>query len=155
MPRRIRPTEEDGKQSLLDHAADRALQAREFYLDDTQDSWTLEALEALLQDRRFVRYPVSLVFDDQPLEPDEFAYVEAKNTEDLSQGFVMYLRPCFQSQESILPALVAYHLVVVNYGDIAGHEAAEVFGASLIGQDVDTYYRKLCHITDHMNGGIQ
>ena len=44
---------------------------------------------------------------------------------------------------SAVPLLVAYHLVRVNYGEIAGPEAAEVFGATLCGMDVDDYYAAL------------
>ncbi len=33
----------------------------------------------------------------------------------------------------------AYHLVTVNYGDVATHEEAEVFGATLLDLDQDDY----------------
>jgi hypothetical protein len=36
----------------------------------------------------------------------------------------------------------------VNYGEIVSHEEAELFGATLLGMDVEEYYRALCDLAD-------
>ncbi len=152
MPRRVRPTEEDGKQSLLDHAAEKAMEARQLHGQEAP-GMSLEGLEALLEDRRFVRYPVRLAFEDGDLQDGEFAFARVEDSDDLSKGFVLIVRPCFEGRADVLPFLVAYHLVCVNYGEVAGSEAAEVFGAALMGIDVESYYQKLCQVADTMCSG--
>ncbi len=48
--------------------------------------------------------------------------------------------------------LIAYHLVVPNYGDIAGADEAELFGATLLGLEVHDYYQALCAASDEVKG---
>ena len=104
----------------------------------------------LLDDRQYVRYPVRLCFDARPLQPGEFAYAQMVAEGQPDQGFILFVHSHFESSPSVLPMLIAYHLVCVNYGDIADHEAAEVFGATLLGMDPETYYQMLCQLVDQM-----
>ncbi|MCF6313113.1 MAG: hypothetical protein L3J39_11735 [Verrucomicrobiales bacterium] len=151
MPARIRPTEEDGKRSLVEHAADKAYEARQEHGINLLPGLPLEALDAIIEDRRFVRYPMQLIFNRDPLKEGEFAYLQAVNQGVPNEGFVLFVHPQFEGNDDILPMIVAYHLVCVNYGEIAGPEAAEAFGAALMGMEVEDYYQQLCQIADSLN----
>ncbi len=104
-------------------------------------------VEALLEDREIVRYPVTLVFDDAPLQTGEYGFPEPVGCRP-QDGFRLYLHPHFEHRDDVLAMLVAYQLVRVNYGDVASHEKAEVFGAALCGMDQDAYYETLCTLVD-------
>ena len=151
MPARVRPTEEDGKQSLVEHAAAKAWEARQIYAADRPTGLSLDALDAVLEDRHFVRYPVRLHFDATPLQSGEFAIALPEQNDNPADGYILTVHPSFEGDASILPMLVAYHLVCVNYGEIAGSEAAEAFGAALMGMEVDDYYLELCKIADSLS----
>lgn len=140
--RRPRPTATAGLACLLDHAADRAAACRAEY--GAIDS---DVLAAVLADRRFVRYPVALAFDRARLAPGEFAWPEPLGPEP-ADGFRLWIHDALERRPDLLPLVIAYHLVTVNYGDIATHETAEVFGATLLGLDQEDYYRRLCAIAD-------
>ena len=143
-------SEQEGRESLVSHAAERAGEARSVY-GGREPGLGMQQFEELLQDRRFIRYPVQLDFDGSSLEPGEFAYPEPVEEGNPSAGFVIHVHPEFQSKPAAVPLLVAYHLVRVNYGEIAGPEAAEVFGATLCGMAVDDYYAALCRHADLLN----
>lgn len=138
-----RSTEADGRVALREHVRDCATTARRKYggVEDRQ------ILERILEDRTVVRYPVEIRFRVEPLLPGEFGWTEPKGSEP-SQGYVLWIHPSFRDREEILPLLVAYHLVRVNYGEIATHREAELFGATLLGLDIEEYYRILCELVD-------
>jgi hypothetical protein len=58
------------------------------------------------------------------------------------------VHPHYEHHTDVLPLLITYHLVSVNYGDIATHEEAELYGATLLGLPVEEYYRRLCELAD-------
>lgn len=144
---RHKPTEQEGRESLIAHAVEKALEARAIY-GGPFPGLTMEALEVLLCDRKFVRHPVRLEFNATALSSGEFAHPEPISQDDPSAGFVMHIHPAFEDRDDVIPLMVAYQLVIINYGDIAGHEAAESFGAALCGMDIDPYYQTLCQLAD-------
>jgi hypothetical protein len=137
------PTEEDGRIALRDHVITKASEARlahGLYID-------AETILKILDDRTVVRYPVGLRFDDTPLESGEFAW-PMQLAEHPDAGFCLFIHPWFESQPDAWPLLIAYHVPSINYGEIVSHEEAELFGATLLGLDVETYYRALCELAD-------
>ena len=44
----------------------------------------------------------------------------------------------------------AYHVVSINYLDVATHEEAELFGAALHGLEIDDYYERVCTLADEL-----
>jgi hypothetical protein len=58
------------------------------------------------------------------------------------------VHPLFADRPDDLPALVAYHIPVVNYGAIVDAEAAELYGAALLDLEPDEYYARLCALAD-------
>jgi len=125
------------------HLLDKATAARMkygLYIDT-------EMILSMLDDREVVRHPASVVFDAGPLQPHEFAYVQPAGFH-ASDGYAICIHPHFRRQREIWPLLIAYHIPVINYGDIVDPAGAELFGATLIGLEVDAYYQALCELTD-------
>ena len=141
------PTEEDGRKSLKDHIVSRALEAREVYGPHLD----MPRFRELLEDRRFVRYPVELQFEAQGLQPGEFA-IAIQRGDHPREGFTLKIHPMFQDESKLVPLLAAYHLITVNYGEIATNEDAELLGATLTGMDPEAYYAVLCQASDRCGG---
>ncbi len=138
-----RPSAEEAQQSLRDHVVTRATEAglrRGGFFDRA-------VITQMLQDRSVVRYPLGVRFDAEPLQPGEFAYLEALGTHP-SEGFCLYIHPEFEPVDDLIPLLIAYYIPAVNYGDVATHVEAELFGATLLGIDVEEYYKILCSVAD-------
>ena len=65
-------------------------------------------------------------------------------------GFTIYLHPLYEADKSVVPALVLYQLVVINYGDFASSDDAETFGSQALGLTREDYYQKLCALADRL-----
>lgn len=142
-------TADHAKQSLTAHVQARG--AEIFAKYGPQIGWA--ELQALLRDRTCVRYPCTIEFDATRLNPGEFAYPEA-NGETPEEGFTLYVHPIYLTQLALVPYLVLYQLVVVNYGEFAANEDAEAFAAAALGLDVETYYGTLCELADQLGAGL-
>jgi len=138
-----KPTEEDGKQALLDHVTRKAFEARE----KVGGQVTRDAMLKLLDDRTVVRYPLGVRFDAQPLQDGEFACLESLGGHP-SDGFCLFIHPMFEPVDDLIPFLIAYYIPSVNYGEVASHVEAEVFGSTLVGVDREEYYKILCSVAD-------
>jgi hypothetical protein len=89
------------------------------------------------------------VFDAAPLNEDEVAHAAAKG-ERPEEGFTIYVHPYFAIQLSRVPYLVLYQLVLVNYGEFASADDAEIFGSHALGLSTDEYYETLCALADEI-----
>lgn len=141
----LKLTEADGKRALQDHVADKAMQARlkyGLYID-------ADAIVAMLDDPEVVRYPTGFRFDAEALLPGEFAHAQPCG-EHPSEGFCIFIHPWFEQMPDAWPMLIAYHVPTINYGDIATADDAELFGATLLGLEVNAYYDALCELVDSM-----
>ncbi|MHC4990559.1 MAG: hypothetical protein ACYTGC_06220 [Planctomycetota bacterium] len=146
MPRKL--TEADGRRALRDHIVEKAEAARlryGLYID-------AETIMAMLDDRQVVRYPTGVRFDATPLEPGEFALALSLGDRP-EDGFCLVIHPHFEHQRENLPLLLAYHIPDINYGEIVTAADAELFGATLLGLDVDAYYQALCELADSIPPG--
>jgi len=146
-PERHQPTEEEGRQSLHQHIVDKAMSARlryGLYID-------ADTILKMLDDREVVRYPCGVRFDAEPLRPGEFAFASPLGDHP-KNGYCLFLHPFFENQPEIWPLLIAYQLVVINYGEMATAEDAEVFGCTLLGLDQEAYYEALCELADSIPG---
>ena len=138
-------TAEFGQSSLREHIVMKATQARLLrggLLDRA-------VMMQVLNDRTVVRYPIGVRFDAQPLCDGEFACLEALGVHP-SDGFCLFIHPAFTDADELLPLLIAYYIPSVNYGEIASHSEAELFGATLLGFTVDEYYALLCRAADSL-----
>ena len=159
MREQLNLTEEDGYAALRGHVAERAALARARHGPALPDVlrghggerhgpvFDEDALRALLADPEVMRFPTTLAFDAAPLLPGEFAFPRP-NGERPSAGYTLCVHPQFEGRWDVLPLLVAYHVVAVNYLDIATNEEAELFGATLLGLAPDEYYARLCELAD-------
>lgn len=138
-------TADDARQSLAAHVA--AKGAEIFARYGPQIGWS--QLQAILEDRACVRYPCRIEFDAAPLQPGEFAH-PAPLGETPEAGFTLYVHPLFMTQLAMVPHLALYHLVVVNYGEFASADDAEIFAAAALGLDREPYYQALCALADQL-----
>ncbi len=141
-------TLEDAQVSLTAHVATKGAEINQKY--GPRIGWA--ELLRILDDRACVRYPCEIVFDDGPLRDGEFAHPVAKsdNPED---GYRMHVHPFFSVEPGLLPALVLYQVVLINYGDFASPEDAETFGAAVLGITPEEYYDTLCAASDAISEG--
>jgi hypothetical protein len=86
-------------------------------------------------------------FDAAPLRSHEFACPQPLGFY-ASDGYCLFVHPSFRRQPENLPLLVAYHIPSINYGGIVEPQHAELYGATLLGLEVGTYYRALCELAD-------
>ena len=136
---------EQAKQAFHEHLVEKATAARlkyGLYIDT-------DAVLQMLDDDAVVRYPTTVVFDASPLQPHEFAYPQPLGFH-ASDGYALCIHPSFRAQREILPLLIAYHIPVINYGSIVERDDAELYGATLLGLDVEAYYQALCELADAM-----
>jgi hypothetical protein len=138
-----KPTAAEGQQALSDHVGGKALEARVRH--GALIDWP--TFQRILDDRAIVRYPLGVRFDAAPLRPGEFACLQALG-EHPSQGYCLFVHPRYQDQLDLLPLLCAYYVPSVNYGDVATHVEAELFGSTLLGLDREVYYQMLCACSD-------
>jgi len=125
------------------HAAEKAKEIRARHGPDIYYSTVLRIIE----DRKSTRYPVQIRFVSEGIEPGMFARTE-QVSEDLDEGYVISLHSHFQDRADVLPALILYQLVLVNYGDLATAHDAEVFGSGVLGLAQDTFYEQIVSLTD-------
>jgi hypothetical protein len=64
----------------------------------------------------------------------------------------MFVHPIFMTQLAVVPTLVLYQLVLVNYGEFASSNDAEAFGAAALGLNQEAYYERLCDLADQIPG---
>lgn len=102
-----------------------------------------DTLGRFLCDPDCVRYPVEIVFDASPLEDHQFAE-PAIVVENGKRRCRLHVHPRFASREEALPHFVSYMAAVINYGAVATPELCESYGAALMGEDRETFYRKVC-----------
>ncbi len=125
------------------HAEAKAREIRSRYGPDIDHAVLLRILE----DRRSIRYPVEIRFTADGIEPGMFGKTE-QIAEDPADGYVIYLHEHFRDRPEVLPALVLYQSVLVNYGDLATAYDAEIFGSGVLGMDQDEYYELIVDLTD-------
>ena len=142
-------TTDDAKQSLNTHVETKGIEI--FVKYGPQIGWA--ELQRLLADRAYVRYPVEIFFDDEPLLPGEFAH-PAQKGESPEDGFTMSVHPYFATALDRAAALVLYQLVAVNYGEFASSDDAETFGAAALGLTRDEYYALICDAADQVGADV-
>jgi hypothetical protein len=133
--------------SIADQVKARAAAIRAAYPDWPRRSQ--RGLLDLLDDRRFVPYPVYFAFDAEPLQPGEFGYA-ARLAAEPSEGYVLYLHPRFRGRDGDVALLLAYQLVIPIWDAAAGAADAELFGALLTDVGVDDYYQRICALADEL-----
>ena len=142
--KRHEPTEQDGKIALRDHVVEKAMATKKRHPDLNGEA----SLMAYLQDAECVRFATDLIFDASNLQDGEFAWAQPKDTGP-KDGYQLFVHTKFRS-DPVLPAIVAYHVARINYGEIVTSEEAELYGSALLGLSVDEYYASLCRAADSL-----
>lgn len=104
-------------------------------------------LYRFLTDPDCLRYPVEIVYDASPLEPHQFAepVIQVENGARICRLFV---HPRYRGHADALCFFVAYMAAPINYGAAATLELCESYGATLVGEDSETFYRTICAMAD-------
>ena len=139
-------TAKDARQSLNAHVAAKGTEIFEKY--GPHIGW--KELQSILKDEKCVRYPCELAFDSSELRPGEFAHPVSKGGQP-EDGFTVFVHPLYMTQLASVPALVLYQLVLVNYGEFASADDAEIFGAAALGLSKDEYYAQVCELVDQLS----
>lgn len=139
-------TADDARQSLNAHMTAKGAEIFEKY--GPCIGW--KELQWILKDDDCVRYPCEIVFDSAGLDPGELAHPTPKGDQP-GDGFTMFVHPLFMTQLALVPAIVLYQLVLVNYGGFASPDDAETFGAMALGLSRDDYYAQLCELADKLS----
>jgi hypothetical protein len=133
--------------AITKHAIEKANEIRSRYGPNID----YPAVLRILDDRKCIRYPVTIRFVDDGIEPGLFAKAEPIS-DSPDDGYIISLHRYFEQQLDILPALILYQSVLVNYGDLATAIDAEFFGSSVLGLDRDSYYKLIASLTDSLWG---
>ena len=136
---------EEGQEALKNHIREKALAARA----KAGGRVDADTIIRFLEDPAVVRFPTELRFSKDYLKPGEFAYAEP--IDGGSRRYVLWIHPFFEPRPEVWPLLIAYHITTINYGSIVTHEEAELYGATLLGMDIDDYYQTLCDLVDGMD----
>lgn len=104
-------------------------------------------LQRYLSDSECLRYPTTIIFDADALEPQQFAGVEMVGEGEL-RVCILHMRPCYDGCTGDLPYLVAYMAAAVDYGIAASPDLSLRHAATLMGLPEDDYYERLCAIVD-------
>src|SRR5579884_1339725 len=143
----IQLTSEDARQSMNAHVAAKGAEIFEKYGPHIG----FKELKLILKDTDCVRYPCELVFDAAPLMPGETAHPEPLG-DTPEAGFRLCVHPYFLTRLDVVPMLVLYQLVLVNYGEFASADDAEIFGSRALGLCKDEYYQAMCALSDQLGG---
>jgi len=127
------------------HASEKALEIRQRLGPDID----YPAVLAMLDDRKSTRYPTQIQFVREGIEPGMFAMTQAIS-DNPDDGYVISIHSDFEDRHDDLPALILYQLVLVNYGDLATANDAEVFGATILDMDREAYYQKIVTLSDSL-----
>ena len=141
------PTPATAKHSLGDHVADKGAQLYAKY----GPRIARQQLQEVLLDRSLVRYPCTVDFSTDGLRDGELAYPHPLG-DTPEDGFSIRVHPLFMTELELVPHLVLYQLVAVNYGEFASSDDAEAFGAAALGLDPQDYYDSLCRLADQLDG---
>ncbi len=130
------------------HASEKAKEIRSRYGPDIDYPTVL----SMLEDRKSIRYPVQIQFTSEGIEQGMFARTEPVS-ENPNDGYVISLHDHFADRPEVLPVLILYQAVLINYGDLATADDAELFGAGILDLDRDAYYKQVAALTDALWAG--
>ena len=150
-------TQQELRESMNLHLRQKAQEI----IDKYGSAITLSVLQDILQDRKFVRYPVNIIFDSTRIEAGLFIKTEmtvsdqghqadedSEYVKPVERSYDFIVHEYFEGQPDKLLPLILYHLPTVNYGDIATYEDAEVFASALMKMEQDDYYQLVCDLAD-------
>ena len=157
-------TQQELRESMNLHLRQKAQEI----IDKYGSAITFSVLQDILQDRKFVRYPVNIIYDSARIEAGLFIKTEmmlsdqghqtdedSEYVKPIERSYDFIVHEYFEGQPDKLLPLILYHLPTVNYGDIATYEDAEVFASALMQMEQDNYYQLVCDLTDAIPGREQ
>jgi len=152
---------EEATQQELRESMNLHLRQKAQEIIDKYGSMSFDVLHKVMQDRKFVRYPINIIYDSTRIEDGLFVKSEMKLSDQehqpdedddyikpIERSYDFFVHECFAGQPDKLLPLILYHLPAVNYGDIATYEDSEVFASALMQMAQDDYYQLVCDLAD-------
>lgn len=134
---------EQARLAFHHHLMEKAAMAREAYGPNID----ADAIINMLADSKMVRYKTCIEFEAALLQPHEFAFAKPLGFHP-ADGYCLFMHPAFKDRRDAWPILVAYHIPVINYGEIVDDEAAETYAAALLQMSPEAYYDALCALVE-------
>jgi len=125
--------------ALFEHARFAAARARARLGSPLNES----TLPLFLGDPQCLRYATRLAFDRGGLDAHQFAQPERQGNK-----CCLHVDPHLKDRPDLLYLAVAYMAAVINYGDAATPELAELHGSLLTGLPQEEFYLKISAIAD-------
>lgn len=125
--------------ALFEHARYAAARARARLGSPLNEA----TLPLFLSDPQCLRYATRLAFDRSGLDAHQFAQPEL-----LGKECCLHVDPHLKDRPDLLYLAVAYMAAVINYGDAATPELAELHGSLLTGLPQEEFYLKISAIAD-------
>ncbi len=107
----------------------------------------LANLEQFLRDKQCLRYVTSIHFDEDGLEPHQFAE-PVLHGEGVERHCCLYIHPRYQGYPDAVPYLVAYMAAAITYGDAADPDLCEHLGSMLVNESKEAFYARICRLAD-------
>lgn len=139
-----------GRDSLRDHLMAQAVVAHRKH-----GPLCAANLELFLRDPECLRHPVRLVFEYGEMAMHQFAQADVDWRNPAVDGRVLYVRPALREAPESLPLAVAYHVPLINYGDIVSDALCLAYGAAVLGLTEDEYYDGLCAMCDALGAAAR
>ena len=146
MAHHIKNQSEDLNEALFSHARRAAFRSR----DRLGGPLCPENMPVFLNDPSFIRYPTKIVFSREGLEAHQFAqpfFIQSPG----ETRCLLHVDPRLQGRDDLLVLVVAYMAAVINYGNAATPEVAELQGSILTGMPPEDFYKKICEISDSLS----
>jgi len=131
-------------EALRDHARYAARRAR----DRLGGNLCMDNLPGFLTDSQCLRYATEIIFDRTELESHQFAQPFMI---DNGSKCLLHVDPRIEDDPDRLCLVVAYMAAVINYGNAATPEVAELQGSILTGMRPEDFYKKICEISDSLS----
>jgi len=129
--------------ALKAHARDKARQAKK----KLGGPLISDNIEVFLNDPECLRYKTRIVFTREGLDPHQFAQPNMSK-EEAGYTCTLHIDPALQTRQELIHFVVAYMAAVINYGDAATPELAEIYGSILAGLPAGRFYKQICTIAD-------
>lgn len=139
-----KPTAEElareAEDCLIDHVNEQAHVLLQLY-----GGLTPANRDAVLSDRRCVRYPVRVCYDGSRLEPHQFAQPFPEG-----ETYSLHLHPALEDSPQAALSAIAYMLPLINYGEVIEDKHCIEYGAQVLGIPTAEYLDAL----DVLAGGL-
>ncbi len=104
-------------------------------------------LNIFLSDSQCLRFPTEIVYSREGLEAHQFAQPFIVHG-DNGQKCRLHVDPLLQEHPEEIYLIVAYMAAIINYGEAATTDIAELQGSLLTEMPKQEFYNEICRVAD-------